>query len=901
MTTKPSKLILVDGSSYLFRAFFALPPLINASGNPTGAIYGVINMLKKLVRDYPGIPVAVVFDPKGKTFRHDLYNDYKANRTKMPDDLSQQIAPLHEVIKALGFPLIIESGVEADDVIGTLTTHALEQDIDVIISTGDKDIAQLVTNKVTLINTMTNKILDPAGVQEKFGVKPQQIIDLLALMGDTSDNIPGIPKVGPKTAAKWLAQYHNLDNLIEHADEIKGKVGENLRNNLELLALSKTLVTIKCDVPVDVEPQQLTHNAPDTEKLIELFTELQFKNWLTELSINDETISEEKPKNKPVSKYVCILDKETFASWLSKLESAKAFSFDTETTSLDAIDAELVGLSFSVSPLEAAYIPLAHDLEDAPQQLDREWVLSQLQPLLNDNNKTIIGQNLKYDMAVLEKYGVTFHANLQDTMLESYVLNSSQSRHDLDTLANNHLNIQTITFEDIAGKGKKQLTFNQVPIDQATEYAAEDADITLQLHQKLIANLSENSTVLDVFNSIEMPLMPVLARMECRGVLINPDLLIQQSGELEEKITDLESRAYEIVGKEFNLSSPKQLQTILFDELNIPVLKKTPGGQPSTAESVLQDLAADYPLPEVIVNYRRLSKLKSTYTDKLPTQIKQVSGRIHTSYNQAVTATGRLSSNNPNLQNIPVRTAEGRKIRQAFITPPGYKMVAADYSQIELRIIAHISQDPGLIYAFEHNMDVHRATASEVFRVPLDQVTSDQRRSAKAINFGLLYGMSAYGLSKQLNISPGEAKHYMESYFIHYPSVHDYMLKTRETAEKQGHVETLFGRRLYTPEILSKHIPRRRAAERAAINAPMQGTAADIIKKAMICVDQWLRESKVDAHMIMQVHDELIFEIEESIIDTSIKKIRHCMEHAVELCIPLTVDIGIGNNWDEAH
>lgn len=891
--TQSKPLILVDGSSYLFRAYYALPALTNSKGHPTGAIYGVLNMLKRLKTEYDPEYVAVIFDPKGKTFRHELYPEYKANRTVMPEELSVQIQPLHELIKALGFPLIIEPGVEADDVIGTLTRRAEEKGMSVLISTGDKDMTQLVNEHVTLVNTMTNEVLNPAGVLEKFGVSPERIIDYLTLIGDTSDNIPGVPKVGPKTAVKWLQQYGSLDEIIRRSNEIEGKVGENLRNTLNDLPLSKKLVTIQCDVPIPEKIEELKLSSPNHDALAERFRELEFKAWVTEITSSSKAAA-------PVT-YETLLTKEDFAQWIKRLKAARQFSFDTETTSLEPMQAELVGLSFAVEKGEAAYIPLAHDYEGAPQQLSRDWVLRELQPLLSDSSVTIIGQNLKYDFEVLANYGITVSAKIVDTMLESYVINSTATRHDLDSLSLNYLNHQNITFEELAGKGVKQLTFNQIAIDKASTYAAEDADVTWQLHQKFIKTIDENPEYRRIFYDIEMPLMPILMKMELHGVLIDVDLLKKQSHQLEKRLYELEQEAYGLAGKEFNLQSPKQLQTIFFEELKIPVLKKTPGGQASTAENVLQDLALHYPLPKVILEHRSLSKLKSTYTDRLPEQINPKTGRVHTSYNQAVTSTGRLSSNNPNLQNIPIRTEEGRKIREAFIAPPNCKIISADYSQVELRIVAHLSQDPGLLKAFEQGLDVHRATAAEMFGIPFDTVTDEQRRRAKAINFGLLYGMSAFGLSKQLGIDRSEADRHIKEYFGHYPKVHAYMEHSREIAAKQGYVETLFGRRLHIPDIQSTDRQRRMGAERAAINAPMQGTAADIIKRAMIEVDHWLSESQIEAVMIMQVHDELIFEVHEKDIDEAAKQIKRCMEGAASLSVPLTVDLSIGKTWGDAH
>ncbi len=898
MAKNPQPFILVDGSSYLFRAYYALPPLTNAKGKPTGAIYGVVNMLRKLVADYPSEHVAVVFDPKGKNFRHELYPQYKANRAEMPDDLRVQIEPLHALIQAMGFPLIIEDGVEADDVIGSLAVRAMEKGREVLISTGDKDMAQLVNDKITLINTMNNKIMDTAGVVEKFGVAAERIIDYLTLVGDTSDNIPGVPKVGPKTAVKWLNQFGTLDEIIERADEIKGKVGENLRNHIKDIPLYKTLVTIKLDIAVDKNYEDFKMGEPNKPELLPMLSDLGFKHLLKEFESDAAEVAVEEVSKKH---YDTIYDKEHFLRWIKKLTKAKVFAFDTETTDLNAMQAELVGLSFSARAGEAAYVPLNHDYEGAPKQLEQQWVLEQLTPLLQDPNNTIIGQNLKYDLEVLKKYGVEVTAPIYDTLLESYVFNSTANRHDLDTLALKYLGETLISFEDVAGKGVKQVTFNKVAIEKASPYAAEDADMALQLHHKLMPELDGCEPVKKVLTDIEIPLLPILVNMESHGVLINVDMLNAQSAELAKRIDELEQEAHRLAGKEFNLGSPKQLQQILFEERKLPILKKTPKGQPSTAENVLQDLAHDYPLPKIILEYRSLSKLKSTYTDRLPEQVNPGSGRIHTSYNQAVTATGRLSSNNPNLQNIPVRTEEGRKIRKAFIAPSGYKIVAADYSQIELRMIADISKDPGLVNAFMHGLDVHRSTAAEIFAVPLEEVTTEQRRSAKAINFGLLYGMSAFGLSKQLGIERGEAQAYMDTYFARYPKVHQYMEDTCAFAQQHGYVETFLGRRIYTPEINAKNQIRRKAAERAAINAPMQGSAADVIKIAMIHVDRWLRDNNIPATMIMQVHDELVFEVEESAVLHVVSKVKELMESAISLSVPLLVDTGIGDSWDEAH
>lgn len=887
------RLILIDGSSYLFRAYHALPPLTTSSGAPSGAIYGVINMIKKLMNTVAYEYIAVVFDPKGKTFRHALYPEYKANRVAMPDELRQQIAPLHELIIAMGLPLIIHEGVEADDVIGTLSVYASKHGIKTLISTMDKDMAQLVNDNVTLINTMSDRVLDIAGVHEKFSVAPSQMVDYLALMGDTSDNVPGIPKVGPKTAATWLEKYQSLDNIVAHADDITGKVGENLRAHLADLKLAKQLVTIECDVKLNLDLSQLTVTEKNAEKLKQLFSELEFTKWLQELQTATAQL-------RPPAHYHAIQDEKSFDEFLKRLEGAAEFSLDTETTSIDAMRAELVGMSFSVKANKAVYIPLKHRDENATQ-LNADYVLQSLTPLLHDKNKIIIGQNLKYDYKVLKNHGLTIAAPMQDTMLESYVLNSTSARHDLDTLALKFLSHNTIKFEDVAGKGAKQVTFDYVPISIATNYAAEDADIALQLHRVLMPAIEKEKFSYDVLTKIEWPLMPILANMEWGGVLIDCDMLKKQSIELEKRIIVLQERAHKLAGKPFNLSSPKQLQDILFVDMSLPVVKKTPTGAPSTDEEVMQELAHDYELPKLIVEYRQLSKLKSTYTDALPEQVNPRTGRVHTSYNQAVTSTGRLSSNNPNLQNIPVRNEEGRKIRQAFVAPLNYKIVSADYSQIELRIMAHLSKDPGLLSAFEKKLDIHSATAAEVFGVDLNEVTQDMRRHAKAINFGLLYGMSAFGLAKQLGVDRHQAQQYMDLYFTRYPNVHRYMQSAREFAEKNGYVETLFGRRLFVPDINASNKMRKMAAERAAINAPLQGTAADIIKMAMICVDEKIRHDHLPMTMIMQVHDELVFEVDKNHVAGMSDVIKNCMENALKMDVPLEVAMGVGDNWDEAH
>ena len=895
-------IILVDGSSYLFRAYHAMPALTNNQGEPTGAIYGVINMMHRLKQTYPDSVIVVVFDAKGKTFRHELYKEYKANRPPMPEDLAAQIMPLHEILQAMGFPLLAITGVEADDVIGTLARQATAKQLETIISTGDKDMAQLVSDHVTLINTMTDTAMDVQGVTEKFGIPPERIIDYLALIGDTVDNIPGVPKVGPKTAVKWLNEFGSLQAIMEHADKIKGKVGENLRSSLEQLPLSYQLATIKCDVDMEENLEDFCMHQVNRETLVEYFERFNFKTWLRELKGKDGQAEDNNHKNTGVEKqYETVLIEEDLDRWLAILNSAEYFSFDTETTSLDYINAEIVGVSFSTEAGKAAYVPVAHSYLGAPTQLSRELVLGKLKPLLEDIKKIKVGQNLKYDMSVLARYDIELRGIRYDTMLESYILNSVASRHDMDSLAEKYLHEKTIHFEDIAGKGAKQKTFDQIELEQASPYAAEDADITLRLHETLWDQLSEHKSLVNVYSNIEVPLLSVLSRVERNGVLIDEAALNTQSQELSQKLIVLEKNAFELAGEEFNLSSPKQIQSIFYDKLQLPVLKKTPKGQPSTNEAVLQELAEKYELPKVILEHRSLSKLKSTYTDRLPQDINPTTGRVHTSYHQAVAATGRLSSTNPNLQNIPIRTMEGRRIRQAFIPVEGCKIVAADYSQIELRIMAHLSKDEGLLSAFNAGKDIHKSTAAEIFSKPLDEVSSEERRSAKAINFGLIYGMSAFGLSRQLDIERGEAQEYMNEYFQRYPGVKKYMDEIRNRARDQGYVETLFGRRLYLPDINSRNAMQRQYAERTAINAPMQGTAADIIKMAMIATDQWIGQSAPEVKMIMQVHDELVFEVPESSCQEYSKQIRHHMETAAELDVPLIVDVGVGNNWDEAH
>ncbi len=906
MTNKNIKpLVLVDGSSYLFRAFHAMPSLTNSKGEHTGAAYGVTNMLRRLLADYEPERIAVVFDAKGKTFRNDLYPEYKAHRPPMPDELRQQIEPIHEIVRAMGLPLLCVPGVEADDVIGTLATQAGDQGIDTVVSTGDKDMAQLVNGHVSLVNTMNDTVMDREGVKEKFGVPPERIIDYLALMGDTVDNVPGVPKVGPKTAAKWLNEYDSLEDIITHADAFKGKVGEYLRDSLDQLPLSRKLVTIKRDVDLDYTPETLDRQPVDTDALRQLFSRLEFKTWLAEILRHEDQVDTNETADAnvaPNSCYETILAEKDLDKWLKRLSAAKLFAFDTETTSLNYMQAELVGVSFAVETGQAAYVPVGHDYPDAPDQIARDRLLEKLRPLLEDPKQEKVGQNLKYDMSVLARYGIELRGIAYDTMLESYVLDSTGSRHDMDSLALKYLSLNTIHYEDVAGKGAKQLSFNEVPLEQAAPYAAEDADITLRLHEALWPKLEQHKKLINVFRDIEMPLVPVLSRVERTGVLIDTKMLAKQSKQLAKRILELEETAYNVAGENFNLGSPKQLQAILFEKLGLPVISKTPKGQPSTAEAVMQELAEQgHELPQVILSHRSLSKLKSTYTDKLPLQVDAQTGRVHTSYHQAVAATGRLSSTDPNLQNIPVRTEEGRRIRQAFVAQKGYRLVAADYSQIELRIMAHLSKDPGLLRAFSEGADVHRATASEVFGVAPERVSTDQRRSAKAINFGLIYGMSAFGLARQLGIQRGEAQQYVDLYFTRYPGVKQYMDQTRELAREQGYVETVFGRRLYLPEIKAANAQRRQYAERTAINAPMQGTAADIIKRAMIAVDQVLRDTKLDVRMIMQVHDELVFEIQADVLTEAVDIIRNCMAGAAELSVPLVVDVGVGDNWDEAH
>jgi DNA polymerase-1 len=920
------KLILVDGSSYLYRAFHALPPLSNSKGEPTGAVLGVLNMLNKMIKEEAPDRIAVVFDAPGRTFRDDLFEQYKAHRAPMPDDLRSQVQPLLDTVAAMGLPLLRVSGVEADDVIGTLALQGAESDYDVLISTGDKDMAQLVGPRIGLINTMSNTRLDRAGVKAKFDVFPEQIVDYLALVGDSSDNIPGIVGVGPKTAAKWLNQYRTLDELIAHAGDVGGKVGENLRNGLAILELSRKLATIDTKLPLDIAAEGLVAGASDLSRLRELYTRLDLRALLKSLGSSlepsargavvvdavaaeigtpaqaqavtvmaaVETLSEARDYHK-------ILSQDALDTWLAKLAAAPLMSFDTETDSPDYMQARIVGLSFAVAPGEAAYVPLGHDYAGAPHQLDREKVLAAFKPLLEDAARPKLGHHLKNDAHSLANYGIALKGQRFDSMLESYVLNSVATRHDMDAAAAKYLGMQTMLYEDVAGKGAKQLTFNQVDVDRAAEYSAGDADVTLRLHLALWPQIEALPTLKAVYETIEQPLVPVLYRMERAGVLVDRELLRIQSSELAVRMLELQALAHAEAGGPFNLESPKQLQEILFGKLGIPVMRKTPTGQPSTAEDVLEELAATYPLPKLILEYRGVAKLKSTYTDKLPEQINRTTGRIHTSYHQAVAATGRLSSTDPNLQNIPIRTQEGRRIRQAFVAAPGHSLVAADYSQIELRIMAHLSGDASLLQAFAEDRDVHQATAAEVFSTPLGQVSADQRRSAKAINFGLMYGMSAFGLARQLGIGRGEAQKYMDLYFERYPGVKRYMEETRRQARETGFVETVFGRRLYLPEIQSRNQALRQYAERSAINAPMQGTAADIIKRAMIEVDAWLQRSRMPARLIMQVHDELVLEVADEAIAGIEEPLRGHMAQAATLAVPLKVDVGIGRNWDEAH
>ncbi|GLQ51736.1 DNA polymerase I [Dyella flava] len=913
-------LTLIDGSSYLFRAFHALPPLSNAKGEPTGALFGVVNMLRSTLKARPDY-VAFVSDASGPNFRHVLYDKYKANRPPMPDELRAQIEPMLAIVSALGFPILRISGVEADDVIGTLATQAHQQGIDVLISTGDKDLAQLVRPGITLVNTMTNTTMDTAGVVEKFGVKPEQIIDFLSLTGDTVDNVPGVNKCGPKTAAKWLAEYGSLDGVIANAGKISGKIGEYLREALPSLPLSRELVTIKIDVPLDQTVKQLTLHERDTNALRELFTRYEFKAALKDLDSAAAEAAAPAPASAEMQAsvvpvridtsaapvdlggeghYELVTTQAQFDSWMSRLHDAPLIAFDTETTSLDAMRADIVGLSLSIQPGHACYIPLAHDYPGAPAQLSREQVLAALKPILEDPKRPKVGQHAKYDMNILSHYGITVQGLKHDTMLESYVWNATATRHDMDSLARKYLGYETVKYEEVAGKGAKQISFSQVDLDTACRYAAEDADVTLRLHHALWPLLEGEPKLLKVYEDIEIPLVPVLAGMEQHGVLIDVDELRRQSQQLGKRMHELQQEAWRSAGREFNLESPKQLQAILFDELGLPAKLKTPTGQPSTNEEALEAIADDHALPRLILDYRGLAKLRSTYTEKLAEIVNPRTGRVHTSYHQGAVATGRISSTDPNLQNIPVRTEEGRRIRQAFIAPKGWQVMAADYSQIELRIMAHLSGDEGLVRAFQEGGDIHRATAAEVFGLDPAEVTSNQRRAAKAINFGLMYGMSAFGLARQLGVDRGEASDYMARYFSRYPGVHAFMEATRERAHRDGFVETLFGRRLYLENLSARNQALRAGAERAAVNAPMQGTAADIIKRAMIAVAAWLK-GRDDAHMLMQVHDELVFEVRADAVDTVREAVRERMSGAAELRVPLIVDVGVGNNWDEAH
>ncbi len=923
-TISATPLILVDGSSYLFRAYHAPPHLTNSRGEATGAIYGVVNMLKSLLKQYQPTQMAVVFDAKGPTFRNDMYSEYKAHRPPMPDDLRSQIAPLHRIIEAMGLPLLCVTGVEADDVIGTLARQASAQGRHTLISTGDKDMAQLVDEHVTLINTMTNTLLDVQGVQDKFGIGPELIIDYLALMGDKVDNIPGLPGVGEKTAAALLQGLGSIEQIYQQLDKVAGlsfrgakTMAAKLTEFRQQLQLSYQLATIKTDVELPYQLEDLSIKAPDNTVLAELYSACEFRRWLSEvLASGQSTAAVSTPQQGDLladspppaantanaTSYQTVLDKAAFTQMLAEIQQAQLTALDTETTSLDYMQAELVGLSFAVSPGQAWYVPVAHDYVGAPAQLARDWVLAELKAWLEDSSKAKVGQNLKYDQSVLARYGIALRGVQFDTMLESYVLNSVAARHDMDSLALKYLGHKTVSFEDIAGKGAKQLTFNQIELEKAAHYAAEDADITLKLHQTLWPQLQQQAGLSKVLTEIEMPLVDILSRIERHGVLIDSKLLVQQSEQLANRISELEQLAYQQAGKPFNLASPKQLQEILFDQMQLPVLKKTPTGAPSTAEEVLAELALEYEFPKLITEHRGLSKLKSTYTDKLPKMLQPATGRVHTSYHQAVAATGRLSSTDPNLQNIPIRTEEGRRIRQAFIAPPGKKIVAVDYSQIELRIMAHLSQDKALLQAFANGLDIHRATAAEVFGVKLEEVSTEQRRSAKAVNFGLIYGMSAFGLAKQLGVSRNDAQQYVDRYFERFPGVLDYMERTRKQAHELGYVETLFGRRLYLPEINAQNMARRKGAERAAINAPMQGTAADIIKKAMIVVDHWIQQHSADTvAMIMQVHDELVFEVDEAAVPQVIPELVKLMAQAATLDVPLLAEAGFGDNWDQAH
>jgi len=897
-------LVLIDGSSYLYRAFHALPDLATSSGQHTGAVLGVLNMVNKLIREHAPAHVAVVMDAAGPTFRDELFKAYKAQRPPMPDELRSQVQPLIDIVEAMGIPLLRVSGVEADDVIGTLATQASAQGLDTLVSTGDKDMAQLVSDQVTLVDTMSGRTLDRAGVQEKFGVTPEQIVDYLALVGDSSDNIPGVPKVGPKTAAKWLQQYGSLDEIVAHADEIGGKVGESLRAHLDALDLSRQLATIRCDVALDRSPAELVPGSADSERLRELYGQLELRSLLRQLGEDEATADDSdtgEPAAAPQTNYETVLDESALARWIDKIEAAELVALDTETTSLNYMEAEIVGLSLAVSTGEAAYIPLAHVYPGHPDQLERSAVLKRLKPWLEAESRAKVGHHLKYDAHVLANHGIRLAGIRHDTMLESYVLDSTATRHDMDSVARRYLGIETIKYEDVAGKGARQIGFEQVPLEQAAPYAAEDADITLRLHETLWPKLAALPDLASVYTDIEQPLIGVLTAMEETGVLVDVQALKRMSSEFAGQLAELEKEAHQEAGRPFNLGSPRQLTEILFEEQALPVVRKTPTGQPSTAEDVLEELAVEYPLPRLILRHRGLAKLKSTYTDKLPQLVAARTGRIHTSYHQAVAATGRLSSSDPNLQNIPIRTAAGRRIRQAFIAPQKQLLLAADYSQIELRIMAHLSGDEGLLRAFADDQDIHQATAAEVFGTPLEQVDSEQRRSAKAINFGLIYGMSAFGLARQLGIGREQAQQYVTRYFERYPGVRDYMDRTREQAREQGYVETVFGRRLYLPEIKARQAQRRQYAERSAINAPMQGTAADIIKRAMISVHAWLQAEQVPARLIMQVHDELVLEVARDAATEVSERLVQLMSAAAELRVPLRVHAGTGSNWDEAH
>ncbi|NND91993.1 MAG: DNA polymerase I [Granulosicoccus sp.] len=939
-TAKP--VVLVDGSAYLYRAFHAMPPLTNAKGQPTGAIYGVVNMLRKLVADYQPRIMVVVFDASGKTFRDEIYTEYKANRESMPDDMRSQVKLLHEIVRKMGFPLLIIDGVEADDVIGTLSVQASEAGLTTIISTGDKDMAQLVNDQVTLVNTMTNTVMDVSGVVEKFGVQPERIVDYLALVGDTSDNIPGVPSCGPKTAAKWLAAYGSLQGVMDNADSVKGKIGEKLRDSLAHLPMSYDLATIRRDVSLPQTIEQLSIGEPDIDALAAVYQDLEFKTWSRELAEGKSPLQTRQAAGKDAKsagnagtgdagsgdagsvdtgsgdtqadprmpgdaadkverRYATIVTLDELDDWIHRLTEAELFAFDTETTSLDYMAAEIVGVSFALAEGEAAYVPLAHDYEAAPEQLDRDVALERLRPLLEGGQRNLVGQHIKYDINVLRNHGIELVNVAHDTMLESYVLDSTATRHDMDSLARKYLGLSTVKFEDIAGKGRKQLSFNQIEIEPASHYAAEDADITLRLHHVLWPRLEAEPTLKSLYLDIEIPVLQVLSHIEYTGVRIDADMLAKQGETIARTIEQVRQAAFEDAGREFNLGSPKQIGEIFFDEKQFPIIRKTPKGQPSTAEDVLEQLAVDYPLPRLILQHRSLTKLISTYIDKLPLQVNPKTHRVHTSYNQAVASTGRLSSTDPNLQNIPIRTEEGRRIREAFIAEDGYRLLAADYSQIELRIMAHLSGDAGLVKAFASGLDVHKATAAEVFGVPLEAVDADQRRSAKAINFGLIYGMSAFGLARQLDIPRGEAQEYITLYFERYPGVKRYMDETRALAKEQGYVETVFGRRLYLPDINARNVQLRNYAERTAINAPMQGTAADIIKRAMINVDGWLRDESVDARIIMQVHDELVLEVKAGELDIVGEEVRVRMVESATLNVPLEVDVGVGNSWEEAH